>query len=164
MTNKTVIEHELTAWSPVFADKPTLLVLSKCDLPDALEKAEALREQFPELTLLSSATHLGVRELVFEAWNVISSTPPPSIVQPEPRYIALAPKEPFIITQDGAIYEVTGDRVERLAAMTDFESNEGLGRFERVLAKIGVDKRLRELGAVDGVTVRVAGREFTWSP
>ena len=56
-----------------------------------------------------------------------------------------------------------GERVERLAAMTDFDSDEGLGRFEAVLAKMGVDKRLREMGAQDGDTVRIAGHEFDYS-
>ncbi|MEO6912700.1 MAG: Obg family GTPase CgtA, partial [Candidatus Baltobacteraceae bacterium] len=40
---------------------------------------------------------------------------------------------------------------------------EGLGRFEQILAKMGVDKKLRELGAVDGDTVRIGEFEFTYS-
>ena len=38
--------------------------------------------------------------------------------------------------RDGA-FVVSGERVERLAAMTDFETDEGLARFERALAKDG---------------------------
>jgi GTP-binding protein len=76
----------------------------------------------------------------------------------------LTPQEPFAIarTDDGA-FVVSGERIERLAAMTDFDSDEGLGRFEAILAKMGVDKRLRELGARDGDTVRIAGHEFDYS-
>ena len=47
--------------------------------------------------------------------------------------------------------------------MTDFDSDEALARFEAVLAKIGVERRLRELGARDGDTVRIAGNEFVYS-
>jgi GTP-binding protein len=47
--------------------------------------------------------------------------------------------------------------------MTNFESDEGLGRFERIIAKMGIDKKLRELGAQDGDTVRIAGYEFNFS-
>ena len=47
--------------------------------------------------------------------------------------------------------------------MTDFDSDDGLGRFEAILAKMGVDKRLREMGAEDGDTVRIAGHEFDYS-
>jgi GTP-binding protein len=47
--------------------------------------------------------------------------------------------------------------------MTDFDSDEGLGRFERVLGKMGVEKRLAELGAKQGDTVRIGAYEFTYS-
>jgi GTP-binding protein len=47
--------------------------------------------------------------------------------------------------------------------MTDFETDEGLGRFEAILAKMGVDRRLQEMGARDGDTVRIAGYEFDYS-
>ena len=58
---------------------------------------------------------------------------------------------------------IAGERVERLAAMTDFESDEGLARFEQILAKMGVEKKLRDLGAVEGDTVRIGPYEFTYS-
>jgi GTP-binding protein len=61
------------------------------------------------------------------------------------------------------VYVVSGDRVERLARMTDFDNDEALARFEHVLAKMGVDKRLRELGVHEGDTVRIAGVEFDYS-
>ena len=61
------------------------------------------------------------------------------------------------------MYVVRGERVERLAAMTDFDNDEALGRFEAALARLGVDKRLRELGAHDGDTVRIAEVEFDYS-
>jgi GTP-binding protein len=88
----------------------------------------------------------------------------PEVAEAEAPRIVLTPREPFeiIVAEDGA-YEVIGERVERLAAMTDFDSDEGLGRFELVLGKMGVDKRLRELGAKDGDTVRIAGHEFDYS-
>jgi GTP-binding protein len=47
--------------------------------------------------------------------------------------------------------------------MTDFENDASLGRFELVLARLGVDKRLREMGASEGDTVRIAGNEFDYS-
>ena len=61
------------------------------------------------------------------------------------------------------VFVIGGERVERLAAMTDFESEESVFHFEQVLAKMGVDKRLHELGIKEGDTVRVLQREFTFS-
>ena len=47
--------------------------------------------------------------------------------------------------------------------MTDFDSDEALARFEQILAKMGVDKKLRELGVHEGDTVRIAGVEFDYN-
>ncbi len=47
--------------------------------------------------------------------------------------------------------------------MTDFDSDEALARFERALARMGVEKRLVELGASEGDTVRIGPYEFTYS-
>ena len=38
-----------------------------------------------------------------------------------------------------------------------------IARFEQILAKMGVDKKLRELGVREGDTVRIAGVEFDYS-
>jgi GTP-binding protein len=139
-------------------------VLSKIDLPEARERLEELRERIPDLRGISAATGEGVRDLLFAAYRTIAATPLPEIATPDAPRFNLTPQEPFTIdvARDGA-YVVSGDRIERLAAMTDFETDEGLGRFEAILAKMGVDKRLQEMGARDGDTVRIAGYEFDYS-
>jgi len=163
LANKASIDHELAAWSPSLAAKPTLLALSKCDLPNAQEHYEALRKTFPTLHRLSSATHEGLRELLFAAWQQIDALPPPAPLLPDARTIQLRPREPFHITREGEVFLIQGERVERLASMTDFANNEALGRFERILDKLGVDRALRDLGIQEGDTVRIGGFEFTFS-
>ncbi len=160
---KEVIERELAAWNPRLADEPTLLVVSKLDLPDARERLRELRERFPHVLGISAATGEGVRELIYAAWQTIAAAPLPTIAPLEPAHIILKPNEAFFIRKDGDAFVISGDRIERLAAMTDFESDGGLARFEQILAKMGVEKKLRELGAAEGDTVRIADIEFTYS-
>ena len=161
--DKKIIEDELAAWNAQLPDKPTLLVVSKLDLPDAQERLEDLRAQFADIRGISSATGEGVQELIYAAWSTIQSAPIPEIVTPEPAKIHLRPSEPFSIHKQEQAFVITGERVERLASMTNFDSDEGLARFEQILAKMGVDKKLRELGAVEGDTVRIGPYEFTYS-
>jgi GTP-binding protein len=164
LRDKAVIENELREWNPALAERPTIPVISKLDLPDARASFEALRERIPGLRGISGATGEGVRELLFEAYHAIGTAPLPVVATAEPPRFVLTPAEPFEIEIDtDGTYVVSGERIERLAAMTDFDSDEGLGRFEAILAKMGVDKRLRELGARDGDTVRIAGYEFDYS-
>jgi GTP-binding protein len=163
LADKTTIEHELAAWNPALPNKPTLLVVTKIDLPDARATYETLRERFPGLRGISAATNEGTRELMYAAWETIRALPPPDVAEPEPAVHDLRPAEPFEIRIEDGIYVVSGERVERLAQMTDFESDEALARFEGILAKMGVTKKLRDLGVHDGDTVRIAGVEFDYS-
>ena len=163
LQDKATIDAELLAWNPKLAEKPRLLVVSKQDLPDARERLRDVVSAFPAARGISSATGEGVRALVYAAWQTILATPLPDIAVPEPARILLRPAEPFLIHKEREAFVITGERVERLAAMTDFESDEGLGRFEQILAKLGVDKKLREMGATQGDTVRIAEFEFTYS-
>jgi GTP-binding protein len=162
--DKDVIEAELRAWNPKLLEKPTLFVVSKLDLPDARERFDALRERIEDLRGISAATGEGVRDLVYAVWRIIEHAPMPEVVTPPPALIELVPHDAFTIERDReGTFVVGGERIERLASMTDFDSDEGLARFERSLAKMGVEKKLRELGAVEGDTVRIGQYEFTYS-
>lgn len=162
--DKSTIENELRAWNPRLAEKPTLIALNKIDLPDAREHLVALRERFGDVRGISAATHEGVRDLVMAAWRAIGEAPLPQIVAPQAVRIELRGDRPFEIERsDAGEFVISGERVERLAAMTDFNSDEALARFERTLAKMGVEKRLVEMGAREGDTVRIGPYEFTYS-
>ncbi len=161
---KATIEGELAAWNPRLPLKPALLVLNKLDLPMARESLSALRERFPEIRGISAATGEGVRDLTLAIAHAIESAPMPDVVTPPPAHIELTAANAFEIERrDDGVFVVTGERVERLAAMTNFDSDEALGRFERALDKMGVEKKLKELGAEEGDTVRIGAYEFTYS-
>jgi GTP-binding protein len=164
LADKEIIDAELAAWNARLVDKPTLVVLNKLDLPNARESLPELRLRFPQLHAISAATHAGVRELMLDAWRTIEATPMPEIVTQEPVRIELRDPDAFSIERGAqGEFVVTGDRVERLAAMTDFDSDEGMARFERVMGKMGLEKRLADLGAQPGDTVRIGAYEFTYS-
>jgi len=163
LADKATIENELRAWNAELLNRPVLVVITKIDLPDARATFETLRTQIEGLRAVSAATGEGVQDLIYAAWALIRATPLPPVSEPEPAQIQLTADEPFAIHVEQGVYVVSGDRVERLARMTDFDNDEALARFEHVLAKMGVDKRLRELGVHEGDTVRIAGVEFDYS-
>lgn len=162
--DKETIERELGSWNSELLAKPALLVLNKIDLPDARDRFVELQSRFPEIRGISAATNEGVRDLVYILGQTIQTAPAPQIATPPPARIELVPAGAFVLerNRDGA-FELSGERIERLAAMTNFDSDESLARFERALAKMGVDKKLREMGAAEGDTVRIGEYEFTYS-
>jgi len=163
LADKATIETELRAWNEQLVHKPVLLAVSKLDLPAARERLRELRDHYPHIYGVSAATREGVQELIYAAWRAIAQAPIPDVAPADAALIHLRPTEPFHIKKEDGTFVVAGERVERLAAMTDFESDEGLARFEQILAKMGVEKRLREMGAAEGDTVRIGPYEFTYS-
>jgi GTP-binding protein len=57
-------------------------------------------------------------------------------------------------------YRVSGYRVEHLLEKLDIESETGMKYFSRQFTKMGIDRLLRDQGAVDGDTIAVADYEF----
>lgn len=161
--DKATIEAELRAWNPMLSDKPVLLCLSKLDLPHARDTLVRLQETFSDCHGISAATREGTRELVYAIARTLRGAPEPPHVEPEAR-IDLVPRNAFSVerARDG-VFVVSGKSVERLAQMTNFESDEALARFERALVRIGVERKLREMGASEGDTVRIGYIEFTYS-
>jgi GTP-binding protein len=163
LADKATIENELRAWNEQLVQKPVMLAVSKLDLPTARERLRELREHYPDIYGISAATREGVQELTYAAWRAIAQAPAPDVAPDDAALIHLRPSEAFSIKKEDGGFVIAGERVERLAAMTDFESDEGLARFEQILAKMGVEKKLRDLGAVEGDTVRIGPYEFTYS-
>lgn len=59
------IRKEIALYDPSLAERPEILVVSKCELPDAAACAELLREDLGrDVLLISSATGEGLQELI----------------------------------------------------------------------------------------------------
>ena len=66
------------------------------------------------------------------------------------------------MTRQGAAFIVTGRRIERLAAQTNFDNAESADRFQRELARSGVERELVSAGVAPGDTVRIGSVELVW--
>ncbi|HJX41228.1 MAG TPA: Obg family GTPase CgtA [Anaerolineales bacterium] len=56
-----------------------------------------------------------------------------------------------------------GKAIERAAAMTYWEYEEPIRRFQRLLERLGVDRSLREAGIRPGDMVHIGEYELEWS-
>jgi GTP-binding protein len=61
------------------------------------------------------------------------------------------------------VYRVRGKRVERLVAMTDLNSEEGIEYLQRQLDRLGVFEALEQAGVQVGDTVAIGEWETEWS-
>ena len=65
-------------------------------------------------------------------------------------------EETFTITRDDdGTWVISGDEVEKIFKMTKFTSEEAIYRFAKKLRRMGIDDKLKELGAEEGDQVRI---------
>ena len=148
------------------SELPQIIVCNKMDLPGAeenLRRMKALGQAmgcsvFP----VSAATHEGFDAVLDEAARMLETLPPVLHYEAEmdPDEEQIPQNNTFEIIMDGGVYEVTGPGMERLIESVNFDDHESLNWFHRTLRKMGVIDSLREKGAGEGSTVRIAGMEF----
>ena len=145
------------------SELPQIIVCNKMDLPGAeenLKRMQLLAKGMDcEVFAVSAATHQGFEELLDETARKLETLPPILHYQEE------EDEEPerddsFDIVMDGAVYEVVGPGMERLISSVNFDDLDSINWFHRMLRKMGIIDALREKGAGEGSTVRIADMEF----
>ncbi len=69
----------------------------------------------------------------------------------------------FVVTREGdGLWRISGAAIERSAAMTHWEHDGSIRRFQKVMSALGVDVALREAGVEDGDTVAIGEYELEW--
>lgn len=62
---------------------------------------------------------------------------------------------------DGMIFEVTGNKIEKFTRRTNFNNYEGLNRLRDIMKKMGITRELIKQGAEGDSLIRVGSQEFT---
>ena len=70
----------------------------------------------------------------------------------------------FAVEREDDAFRVSGKRIERLVAQTNFENEESAERFQRELVRTGIDGALRKAGVRPGNAVRIGPTELEWDP
>ncbi len=161
------INQELTLFKPQLADKPQIVAFNKMDLPDVQERWPAIQQELADVGVeaiaISAVTGENVQTLLRRAASLLSTLPPP---EREERPVVLEPvdEDVFIIEQAPEGWIVRGKRIERAAAMTNWDYYEAVFRFQRILEAMGITKELEEAGVVEGDTVFIGDTtELNWS-
>lgn len=160
------INTELALFDPGLAQKPQVVAVNKIDLPDVqarwpqLEKD--LRKQGYEPMAVSAVTGQEVRRLLGRAAQELANLPVEVPSEEVPTYRPEADPREFHVKREDHTFRITGVALERAAAMTYWEHDQSVRRFQRMLQHLGVDKALRKAGVKGGDTVRIGEFELEW--
>ncbi len=159
------INEELALFDPQLARKPQVVVLNKMDLPQTRELWPRIGREIKELGLeavsISAVTGQGVPALLQRVVDLLDSLPREEPVE-EAKVFRLEEKEPFRIAREEDGWRVWGTKIERVVAMTNWEYEEAVMRFQRILEAMGISAALEEAGIEVGDTVRIGDIELEW--
>ncbi|MFL5777505.1 MAG: GTPase ObgE [Chloroflexota bacterium] len=165
-----VIRDELRAHDPALLEKPMIVAFNKLDLPRASESWPAFRAarmaEGVAVVGISAATGEGLGTLRDRLAEIL----------PGPDELAAPPEAAGVVVHrlegmgegfaveaiEAGVFRVRGKRIERIAAQTNFDVEESAERFQRELARLGVDDELRRAGVATGDLVRIGATELEW--
>lgn len=164
------INTELALYDEKLAHKPQIVAFNKMDLTDAQEYFPLVKEELGkrgvQVMELSAVTQRNVKQLIQRAFHEIDQLPEETEEElyQLPTYELEDDRPIFTLEQpEEKVFVVKGERIERAAAMTYWDYDEAVLRFQQILEILGVSKALKEAGVVPGDTVFIGEYELEWS-
>jgi GTPase len=164
------INTELALYDEKLAEKPQIVVFNKMDLPDAQEYFPLIKEELEkrgvELLELSAMTQQNVKQLIQRSFYEIDQLPEEveEEIDEVPTYLLEEDIPIFTLENpEEKVFIIRGERIERAAAMTYWDYEEAVLRFQNILKILGVSEALNEAGVESGDTVFIGDYELEWS-
>jgi GTP-binding protein len=160
------INSELALFDPQLAIKPQVVALNKIDLPDVQARWPEIEKQLIKLGVkaplaISAVSGQDVRRLLGRAAEELQALPATETSE-LPLYTPDVDPGEFHVQREGDGWRLSGPALERAAAMTYWEHEQSVRRFQRLLHQLGVDKAMRTQGVRDGDTVYIGEYELEW--
>ena len=164
----TIINKELESFNKKMMLKPQVIVANKMDVPGAKENLEEFKKKVKDVEIFedSAMNNEGMDNLLIHLADMLDNIEKLPLYEDEEIESHVLYKfereQPFTITHEGNEWVIRGKEVEKLLKMTRFTSDEAANRFANKLRKMGIDDKLRELGAQEGDTIRILDFEFEY--
>ena len=164
------IRNEMEKYDKALIEKPSVIIASKMDLPDAQDNLVKFKKKYPKEKIfpICSLNGEGLEELVDYLCEEVKKLDEVKLYEDNEKLEShilykFSKEKPFTITkQDNGVWLLTGREVETLFQMTRFNEDESVERFGRKLKGMGIDKELESLGAKRGDDVQIFDYIFEW--
>jgi GTPase len=173
------IQAELKAYKVDLSQRPQVVVITKIEgldqeiVNDQLEKVRSLVPENTELAAISAQTKQGVPQLMRKIRDIVAAErarQAEEVAQNAPDDEGMP-----VLTLDNAplawkvrkegedLYVVTGNKIEKFAARTHFDTEEGVSRMRDIMKKMGIMHALVREGINAGDRIRIGRHgEFTY--
>ena len=162
------INKELENFDKKLLEKPQIIIASKMDIEGSEENLKEFKKKVKDVKIfpISAITGTGLKEVLIELSNMLDKIEKKPLYEEEKFESHILYKfkkeQPFTIENDNGVWVIKGEEVEKLYRMTRFTTDEAALRFSNKLRRMGIDDKLKELGAKDSDTVRILDIEFEY--
>ena len=165
------INAELQKYSDKLSKRTQVLVANKIDLPSSAENLSKLKKLSEDEDIkffaISAVTHSGLDELMNYVGTWLDEhveINAPIEVSSDVKVFDMNEQEDTVTIKrnDAGDFIVMNKNLEKIVAMTNFDNDEGLRRFQYIWRMKNIDGLLKERGIKEGMTVHIGAMEFTW--
>ncbi|WP_293985651.1 GTPase ObgE [Megasphaera sp.] len=161
------INAELAKYSEKLARKRQVVAANKIDLLGDSDNLERLMDYMAahgvEVYPICAMSGEGMDKLLERVWTMLEEyVEEPDETTEEVVYKAKEKPDFEVKRDDDGAFVITGARIENLVAMTNFDDDQSLRRFQRIWRYMELDKLLQEHGIQEGNTVRIYSMEFEY--
>jgi len=168
LADHSQINTELALFDPELARKPQVVALNKIDDPGVRARLPEIESAFRGRGIgfmqVSALARTNLAQLLRRAVQELANAPEP-IAAPAalPVYKPAEDPRDFRVQQeDQHRWRLSGTALERAAAMTFWEHEGSVRRFQKLMQALGVDEALRKSGVQEGDTVAIGEYELDW--
>ena len=168
VTDYETVKKELELHEASIAEKPEIILLNKCDIPEARERIDELKEAFAskEVLIASGATGEGTRDLLQRLLQVISERARSTNLESAPSEIpVLRPRgreRLEVVEVEPGVFSIDSDRAREDALKLGESGEEGRDELQERLKRMGLEKALRRVGARPGAKLRIGELVLEW--
>ena len=161
------INKELEKFNEKLIKKPQVIIANKMDIDSSIKNLKEFKKKVSDEVLeISALSKEGLDEVLIKLADMLDKTPSTPLYEEssfESHVLYKFKKEePYTITKEEDTWVIRGDEVEKVIKMTNFWSEEAIERFAKRMRRMGIDDRLKELGAEEGDKVRILDFEFIY--
>ena len=168
------IRQELENYSANLAAKPEIVALTKTDVVDdeiiAMQTEVLASVTDSPVLAISSSAHRNLTEVLRRLVQVVQAEKAERLAELESDDEEAIPTislsqsqldEAWTVEKRDGYFLVTGAKIEKFAARTDFGNIHGVNRLRDIMRKMGIMHELSRQGAASNSLVRIGDSEFT---
>lgn len=160
------INKELENFNKSIMDKPQIIIANKMDMPSSKKNLEEFSKKVNvPIYSISAIDGKGldkVIDVLATYLDRIKKQPLTDVKEASHVVYKYQEEVPFKIFKEKDGFRIKGEKIEKLLKMTWFASDEAYRRFSNKMKKMGIEEKLREMGAKNGDMIYILDYEFEY--